>query len=99
MTWGSNFIEGGTYHKICHFDVTEPENAAELFGLGSKMSSTLDREEFAKIAKEIQDGYLDGKFFYFFPITQSKIVTLSTAELHNWFRTKDNLYIADAYFD
>ena len=63
------------------------------------MSSTLDRDEFAKVAKEIQDGYLDGKFFYFFPITQSKIVTLGTAELHNWFRTKDNLYIADAYFD
>ena len=99
MTWGSNFIEGGTYHKICHFDVTEPENAAELFGLGAKMSSTLDRDEFTKVAKEIQDGYLDGKFFYFFPITQSKIVTLGSAELHNWFRTKDNLYIADAYFD
>lgn len=99
MTWGSNFIQGGTYHKICHFDVTEPENAEELFGLGVQLSSTLDHEKFAAVAKEIQDGYLDGKFFYFFPITQAKIVTLGTTELHNWFRTKDNMYVADSYFD
>ena len=99
MTWGSNFIEGGTYHKICHFDVTEPDNAKELFDLGIQLSSTLDHDTFAAVAKKIQDGYLEGKFFYIFPITQAKIVTLGTAELHNWFRTKDNLYIADSYFE
>lgn len=99
MTWGSNFIEGGTYHKICHFDVTEPDNAKELFDLGIQLSSTLDHDTFAAVAKKIQSGYLEGKFFYFFPITQAKIVTLGTAELHNWFRTKDNLYIADSYFE
>lgn len=98
MTWGSNLIEGGTYHGVCHFDVTEPEHAAEVFELGNRLSSTLDREEFKKAADEFQNGYLEGKYFYFFPITQAKSIILNDADLHNWFRCKDNLYIADAYF-
>lgn len=99
MTWGSNFIEGGTYDAVCHPAVTEPDHAKEMYDLGVKLSSTLDREQFKTVAKELQDGYLDGKFFYFFPITQVKAVTLGTAQFHNWYRCKDNLYIADAYFE
>lgn len=99
MTWGSNFIEGGTYDAVCHPAVTEPDHAKEMYELGVKLSSTLDREQFKAVAKELQDGYLDGKFFYFFPITQVKAVTLGTAQLHNWYKCKDNLYIADAYFE
>ena len=99
MTWGSNFIEGGTYDAVCHPAVTEPDHAKEMYDLGVKLSSTLDREQFKAVAKELQDGYLDGKFFYFFPITQVKAVTLGTAQFHNWYRCKDNLYIADAYFE
>lgn len=99
MTWGSNFIEGGTYDAVCHPAVTEPDHAKEMYDLGVKLSSTLDREQFKAVANELQDGYLDGKFFYFFPITQVKAVTLGTAQFHNWYRCKDNLYIADAYFE
>lgn len=99
MTWGSNFIEGGTYDAACHPAVTEPENAKEMYDLGVKLSSTLDREQFRAVAKELHDGYLSGKFFYFFPITQVKSVTLGTSQFHNWYKCKDNLYIADAYFE
>jgi len=98
MTWGSNFIEGGTYDAVCHPAVTEPENAADMYDIGVRMSSTLDRDEYAAIAKEWQDGYLNGKYFYFFPITQCKLVTLCTSSFHNWYKCKDNLYLADAYF-
>ena len=99
MTWGSNFIEGGTYDTVCHPAVTEPDHAKEMYDLGVKLSSTLDREQFKAVAKELQDGYLDGRFFYFFPITQVKSVTLGAAQFHNWYKCKDNLYLADAYFE
>ena len=98
MTWGSNLIEGGTYDLVCHFKVTEPENAADFYDIGNRLSATLDREEFKSIADEFQNGYLDGKYFYFFPITQAKVITLNNAELHNYYKIKDNLYLADAYF-
>ena len=99
MTWGSNFIEGGTYDAVCHPAITEPDHAKEMYDLGVKLSSTLDREQFKAVAKELQDGYLDGRFFYFFPITQVKSVTLGAAQFHNWYKCKDNLYLADAYFE
>jgi peptide/nickel transport system substrate-binding protein len=96
--WGSYFNDQGSFTACLHPQYEFPEIAEKMWDLGTRMQQALDPAVAKPLADEIQDMYLNGEIFFMFPMVSTKHIVLYNSKLHNWSRSTNNWYIADAYF-
>jgi len=96
--WGSFFNDQGSFTACLHPQYEFPEIAEKMWDLGTRMQQALDPAVAKPLADEIQDMYLNGEIFFMFPMVSTKHIVLYNSKLHNWSRSTNNWYIADAYF-
>lgn len=99
--WSGFLIPTGSLQQCTHCEKApeEAENVAEMNRIGGEAQLTLDPEVQSRLSKEIWDLYMEDKLLYWFPMVATRHIMLGTSKLKNWYRSTNNYYIGDAYFE